>query len=58
MISLVAIFTSGPPGIDTKNCNDCKLQFEGFSMLIKSDEFARSGYFSSLKSANRLKIGT
>ena len=52
------MLTSGPPGIETENFNNCKLQFEGFSTLIRSFEFARSGYFASLKSAKRLNIGT
>ena len=58
IISLAAMFTSGPSGIDANNFNNCKLQLEGFSMLIRSFEFARSGYFASLKSAKRLNIGT
>ena len=58
IISLAAILICGPPKIETKNCNDCRLQFGGFSILNKTFEFAKSGYFESLKSAKRLKMGT
>ena len=56
-LSFEAMLTPGPFGIDTPNCNNCIVQLVGFSMLISKFEFAISGYFSSLKSAKRLKIG-
>ena len=52
------MLTPGPFGIDTPSCTNCKVQLAGFSTLIIRFEFAISGYFSSLKSAKRLKIGT
>ena len=58
IISSAAILTSGPPGIDTKNCSDIKLQFGGFSVCTRSFEFPRFGYFLSLRSDRRLKMGT
>ena len=57
-IYLKAIFTEGQFGIETKKLNDSRSQLIGFSILTKIFELAKSGYFKSLKSAKRLKIGT